>query len=45
MPDLVNALLADNRAVGAYYFDDAWLAIDGMEQLEDAARIIAERHG
>ena len=44
MPDLVNALLAEKRSVGAYYFDDPWLAIDGMEQLEDAARIIAERH-
>ncbi len=44
MPDLVNTLLAAGRSVGAYRFDDAWLAIDGMEQLEDAARIVAERH-
>ena len=45
MPDLVNVLLAADRSVGAYRFDEPWLAIDGMEQLEDAARIIAERHG
>jgi NDP-sugar pyrophosphorylase family protein len=45
MPDLVNALLAAGRSVAAYQFDDEWVAIDGMEQLEDAARILAERHG
>ena len=44
MPDLVNALLTAHRSVGAYRFDDEWVAIDGMEQLEDAARILAERH-
>jgi NDP-sugar pyrophosphorylase family protein len=44
MPDLVNALLTAGRSVGAYRFDDEWVAIDGMEQLEDAARILAERH-
>lgn len=45
MPDMVNALLAAGRSVGAYGFDDAWIAIDRIEQLEDAGRIIAERHG
>jgi NDP-sugar pyrophosphorylase family protein len=44
MPDLVNALIAEGRSVGAYEFDGEWLAIDRLEQLEDAARIIAERH-
>jgi NDP-sugar pyrophosphorylase family protein len=44
MPDLVNALLAHGRGVGAYPFDDAWLAIDSIDQLEDAARLLAERH-
>jgi NDP-sugar pyrophosphorylase family protein len=44
MPDLVNALLAHNRPVGAYPFDDEWLAIDSIDQLEDAARMLAERH-
>ena len=44
MPDLVNKLLAAGRPVGAYPFDGQWLAIDRIEQLEDAARILAERH-
>ena len=44
MPDLVNALLAEGRGVGAYPFDDAWLAIDSLDQLDDAARMLAERH-
>ncbi len=44
MPDLVNKLLAAGRPVGAYSFDGQWLAIDRIEQLEDAARILAERH-
>jgi NDP-sugar pyrophosphorylase family protein len=45
MPDLVNALIAAGRPVGAYQFDGEWLAIDRIEQLEDAARLLAERHG
>ncbi|HYM15079.1 MAG TPA: sugar phosphate nucleotidyltransferase [Dehalococcoidia bacterium] len=44
MPDLVNGLLAAGRSVGAYHFTDDWLAIDRLEQLEDAARLLAERH-
>ena len=44
MPDLVNALAAAGRAVAEYRFDGEWLAIDGLDQLEDAARLLAERH-
>ena len=44
MPDLANALIAAGRRVGAYSFDGEWLAIDRIEQLEDAARLLAERH-
>jgi len=44
IPDLVNALLDAKRAVGSYRFEDEWIAIDRIEQLEDAARIVAERH-
>jgi NDP-sugar pyrophosphorylase family protein len=44
IPDLVNRLLADGRSVGTYRFDDDWIAIDRLEQLEDAARLLAERH-
>jgi NDP-sugar pyrophosphorylase family protein len=42
MPDLINALVAAGETVGAYAFDGAWLAIDGLDQLEDATRIVAE---
>jgi NDP-sugar pyrophosphorylase family protein len=45
MPDLVTALLAANRPVAAYPFTGEWLAIDRIEQLEDAARMLEERHG
>ena len=45
MPDLVNELVAQGRGVGAYHFVGEWLAIDRIDQLEDAARMIAERHG
>ena len=45
MPDLVNAVIAHGRPAGAYAFDGEWLAIDSIEQLEDAARMLAERHG
>jgi NDP-sugar pyrophosphorylase family protein len=44
IPDLVNALVAAGRPVGAYHFDGEWLAIDRIEQLEDAGRIVGERH-
>jgi NDP-sugar pyrophosphorylase family protein len=44
MPDLANRLLEAGRRVGAYAFDGEWLAIDRIEQLEDAARMLAERH-
>jgi NDP-sugar pyrophosphorylase family protein len=44
IPDLVTHLLAAGRSVGAYHFTDDWLAIDRIDQLEDAARMLAERH-
>jgi NDP-sugar pyrophosphorylase family protein len=44
MPDLVNALIAAGRRVGAHAFEGEWLAIDGLDQLEDAARMVAERN-
>ena len=44
IPDLVNKLLEQGRSVGAYQFAGEWLAIDRIEQLEDAARMLAERH-
>ncbi len=44
MPDLVNAVIAQGRRAGAFPFDGEWIAIDSIEQLEDAARMLAERH-
>jgi NDP-sugar pyrophosphorylase family protein len=44
MPDLINRLVATGRTVGVYPFAGEWLAIDRIEQLEDAARMLAERH-
>ena len=44
MPDLANRLIATGRDVGSYRFADAWMAIDRIEQLEDAGRMVAERH-
>ena len=39
IPDLVNVVAASGRRVGAFPFDGRWLAIDGLEQLEDAMRM------
>jgi mannose-1-phosphate guanylyltransferase len=43
MPDLANALLAGGRGVGAYALRGEWLAIQRIEQLEEAGRMVAER--
>ncbi len=42
MPDLLNAAAKAGLKVVAYPFEGTWLAIDGMDQLEDAARIAGE---
>lgn len=42
MPDLMARLLAQGKPVGAYRFDDAWLALDRLEDLEEANRLIVE---
>ncbi len=44
MPELLNTALESGRSVGAYPFAGPWLAIDGMEQLEEGARIAAAFH-
>jgi NDP-sugar pyrophosphorylase family protein len=38
MPDLINAAAASGHRVVSYPFDGTWLAIDRIEQLEEAAR-------
>ncbi len=41
MPELLNTAIDSGCTVKAYPFAGTWLAIDRMEQLEDAARIVA----
>ena len=41
MPELLNAAVNSGLTVRAYPFAGAWLAIDRMEQLEEAARIVS----
>lgn len=43
IPALMNQLLSAGKHVAAHAFTEAWLAIDGHEQLEDAGRILAAR--
>ena len=38
IPDLLNAAAASGLSVAAYPFAGTWLAIDRLEQLEDATR-------
>jgi len=42
MPDLIGRLVAAGRAVGAYCFDGEWLAVEQVEQLQDARRQMIE---
>jgi NDP-sugar pyrophosphorylase family protein len=44
MPDLANAIIGTGGRVGSYSFEGEWLAIDRIEHLEDAGRILAQRH-
>jgi NDP-sugar pyrophosphorylase family protein len=41
MPELLNTAIDSGCSVKAYPFSGTWLAIDGMEQLEEAARTVA----
>jgi NDP-sugar pyrophosphorylase family protein len=41
MPELLNTAIDSGCSVRAYPFAGTWLAIDGMEQLEEAARTVA----
>jgi NDP-sugar pyrophosphorylase family protein len=42
MPDLATALVAAGDKVGAYRFGEPWLAVDRLDQLEEANRLVAE---
>ncbi len=41
MPDLVNRLVKAGLPVGAYRFDDPWIVVDRIDQLEEAQHLIA----
>lgn len=43
MPDLATRLISEGRSVGAYRFEEAWLAVDRIDQLEEANRLITDR--
>ena len=43
MPDLLNEAATKGHKVVAYPFPGAWLAIDSMEQLTEATRIVGEK--
>ncbi len=44
MPDLANRIIAEGGSVGSFPFAGEWIAIDRIEHLEDAGRLLAERH-
>lgn len=44
LPDLANKLIASGRDVGAWRHTGEWLPIQHLEQLEEAGRMLAERH-
>jgi NDP-sugar pyrophosphorylase family protein len=44
MPELLNTAVSAGCSVRTFPFSGPWLAIDGMEQLEDAARIVTTDH-
>ncbi len=43
LPELLNVAVKSGLNVAGYQFDGAWLPIDRMEHLEDAARTVAAR--
>lgn len=42
MPDLATRLICSGRPVGAYRFEDEWLVVDRLDQLEEASRLVSE---
>lgn len=42
MPDLATSLVRAGRPVGAFRFDDDWLVVDRLEELEEARRHLAQ---
>ncbi|MBU0491991.1 MAG: NTP transferase domain-containing protein [Chloroflexi bacterium] len=42
IPDLITALLAAQRPVGAFYFEDYWLAVEQLHHIEEAQHDMAQ---
>lgn len=42
VPDLITALLNEQRPVGAFYFDDYWLAVEQLHHIEEAQNDIEQ---
>jgi NDP-sugar pyrophosphorylase family protein len=45
MPDLATRLICAGRPVGAYRFDDEWIVVDRLDQLEALQRLAEEGPG
>lgn len=41
-PDLITALLNEQRSVGAFYFDEYWLAVEQLHHIEEAQNDIEQ---
>jgi NDP-sugar pyrophosphorylase family protein len=42
VPDLVNVLLSESQTVGAFYFDEYWLAVEQLHHIQEAQHDIEE---
>jgi NDP-sugar pyrophosphorylase family protein len=42
VPDLINLLLSENRPVGAFSFEDYWLAVEQLHHIEEAQHDLAQ---
>jgi NDP-sugar pyrophosphorylase family protein len=42
MPELIQALQAAHRKVGAYFIEDCWIGIESVEHFEDAIRELSK---
>jgi len=42
VPDLITALLNERRPVGAFYFDEYWLAVEQLHHIEEAQHDIEQ---
>jgi NDP-mannose synthase len=45
VPDLIRALLAAGRSVGAWHIRESWIGLESVEQFEEAVRRLSEAPG